>query len=195
MVCPRLHLSFAAHPWVETVEFVKITPPRQVRVLLRYRTVALAVVQPDDKADAWIPGRNGKTKLPGRVVDRNGVLLPQAAAAPRLPVLYGKVPSPTGHTGQPWGDDGVAKAAAVASLLMPYQDELNLAQFEITGGKLLLTNERTRVVWAPISNDETPAESRLQALLEVRTKRGNLDGLIIDVSVPEQPVVHPLKRP
>lgn len=193
----HLHLSFAAHPWVEAVESVRIEPPHRVVVLLRYRTPALAVVQPDDKTAAWIPARDGRTKLPGRVVDRRGVLLPLAAGDPQLPVLYGTVPAPTGHTGQPWGDEGVAQAAAVAVLLAPYQQQLKLNWFERRDGLLILSNSnsRTLVRWGPPATEQTPDESRLQALLDVQLKKGNLDGWIIDVRAPEQPVLLPCPTP
>jgi hypothetical protein len=189
----RLRLSFTVHPWVESVERVQIVPPHQVRVLLRYRTPVLAVVQPDEKSEGWIPSRDGKTKLPGRVVDPGGVLLPLTAADPQLPVLYGTV-SPTGRAGQAWGDPGVTAAASVALLLAPHQEQLNLKAFEILDGVLVVSSERARVVWGPI-DDTTSADGRLQAILDVREKRGGLDGWEVDVRAPDKPVVRPLKRP
>src|SRR5262245_50318895 len=39
----RLADAFARHPWVERVERVAVTPPRQVRVELTYRRAVLAV--------------------------------------------------------------------------------------------------------------------------------------------------------
>jgi hypothetical protein len=190
----RLRLSFTVHPWVESVERVQITPPRQVRVLLRYRTPVLAVVQPDEKSEAWVPSRDGKAKLPGRAVDRGGVLLPLAATDPQLPVLYGNVPPPTGRTGQAWGDAGVAAAASVAHLLAPHQEQLNLKSFEIVDEVLIVSSGRARIVWGPI-NDDASAESKLQAILDVRAKQGGLDGWEVDVRSPDKPLVRPATRP
>jgi len=172
----RLHLSFAAHPWVEQVERVQVTPPRQLRVWLRFRIPMLAIP-------------------PGRVVDRNGILLPLTAADPQLPSLRGKVALPTGHPGQAWGDPGVEAAAQVAALLQPYQEQFKLMDYEIENGILILSNQRTRILWGPMAKDEILFQSRLQALLEMHTKRGHLDGWEIDVRHPDQPVVRPDKRP
>jgi hypothetical protein len=161
------HLSFAVHPWVESVERVQITPPRQVRVLLRYRIPVLAV-------------------SPGRVVDHNGVLLPLAAADPQLPTLDGKIPPPTAHTGQPWGDAGVVRAAAVAAQLAPYQEQLRLKRFEIANGVLILVGERTRVVWgkgeSEDSANEPTDEMKLQRLLDLREQFGSLGGRDVDLT-------------
>jgi hypothetical protein len=181
-VLTRLRLAFAAHPWVGSVQSVQIVPPRQLRVLLQYRTPALAIPQVDYPAiAAWIPARLDAGKLPGRVVDRNGVLLPLAAKDPQLPVLYGKVSPPTGQPGQPWGDANIAAVAAVASLLEPYQEQLKLKDFEITEGVLVLRNQRTRVVWGSLTA-EPPPEQRIQTLLELRTKYQTLDDRDIDLS-------------
>jgi hypothetical protein len=187
-IAARLRVSFLVHPWVEAVDRVQVVPPRRVCVLLRYRTPVLAVAQPDDKSEAWVPGRDRKAKLPGRVVDRGGVLLPLAAADPQLPVLYGTVPPPSGRAGQAWGDPGVGATASVARLLAPYQEQLNLKAFEIVDGVLVVSSERTRVVWGSI-DDETGPERKVEALVGVRAERGTLDGLEVDLRSPEKPVV------
>jgi hypothetical protein len=162
----RLQLSFAVHPWVESVERVQITSQRRVRVQLHYRTAVLAV-------------------SPGRVVDRSGVLLPLAAADSQLPTLAGKIPPPTGRTGQPWGDVTVDRAAAVAALLAPHQEQLRLKRFEIADGVLRLLGERTRVVWGIVESDERTNEPtdevKLQRLLELHDKAGPLDRREVDL--------------
>jgi hypothetical protein len=159
----RLHLSFAAHPWVESVARVQITPPHAVRVLLRYRVPVLTVSS-------------------GRVVDRHGVLLPLAAADSELPVMEGKVPPPTGHTGQPWGDDGVVRAAAVAALLAPHQELLKLKHFEIANGLLKLRGEHTRIIWGKIESDDTANdEMKVQRLLDLSDKDRSLAGRELDL--------------
>jgi hypothetical protein len=158
----RLHLSFAVHPWVESVERVKIVPPRQVRVVLRHRQPALTIAQTE------------------RVVDRHGVLLPLDAADPQLPVLCGNIATPTGHTGQPWGDPAVGSAASVAVMLAPHQQTLHLQRFELSDGLLILSNPLTRVIWGPPGDDKL-VEVKLQALLKVVEERGRLDGPEIDL--------------
>jgi hypothetical protein len=171
----RLHLSFTAHPWVEQVERVAVTPPRQVRVLLRYH-IPVLMVPPD------------------RVVDGKGVLLPLNATDSQLPSLRGKVATPTGHPGQLWGDPAVEAVASLAAFLRPYQEQFKLTDFEIVDGSLILSNQHTRIVWGSISKDEVTRQSRLQALLELHSKRGSLDGWEIDVRYPDRPVVRPDKR-
>jgi hypothetical protein len=163
----RLWLVFAAHPWVEAVERVWIEPPRQVHVRLRYRIAVLTVA-------------------PNYVVDRGGVLLPQAAGDAQLPALAGTVAPPAGHTGQPWGNAGVLRAAAVAALLRPDQEQLQLKRFEIADGLLILSGKRARVVWGKVESDnganEPSDEMKLQRLFELREKFATLDGRDVDLS-------------
>jgi hypothetical protein len=92
----RLSAAFARHPWVESVEEVRLLPPSGARVRLVFRTPALAVPQP------------GGT----RVVDGHGVLLPAGAPTEGLPVYVGSAPPPAGLAGEPWGDPAVTAAAA-----------------------------------------------------------------------------------
>ena len=162
----RLHLSFAAHPWVEAVELVRIEPPRQVHVRLRYRVPVLSIP-------------------PNGVVDQNGILLPQAAADPQLPVLDGKIAPPTGHTGQPWGDIGVMRAAAVSARLAPYQEQLPFKHLEIVDGILILKGDRTRVTWGKVesndqANDPTDA-TKVQRLFDIREEFGSFAGHDVDL--------------
>src|SRR5579862_8216441 len=151
----RLWLVFAAHPWVEAVERVWIEPPRQVHVRLRYRVAVLTIA-------------------PKYVVDQSGVLLPQAAADPQLPVLEGTVAPPTKHTGQRWDNAGVLRAATVAALLRPDQEQLQLKRFEIADGLLILSGKRTRVLWGRVesgdSANEPTDELKLQRLFELNER-------------------------
>jgi hypothetical protein len=184
----RLHLSFAAHPWVESVERVRIIPPRQVLVLLRYRTPVLGIPDKDAGTAPWLPflTKPFVIKVPGRVVDRQGIILPLAAIDERVPVLVGNVPPPVGLSGQPWGDPGVVRAAAVASLLAPYQEELQLQRFQIIEGVLILSGERARVVWGKVVNDETANDAadnvKLQRLLEWIQKAGSVENWKCDLT-------------
>jgi hypothetical protein len=90
----QLHDGFAQHPWVEKVDAVKVTPPRELTVKLTYRTPVLAV-------------KYG-TNL--HAVDTHGVLLPNNAPTRGLPVYDGDAPRPHA-VGQRWGDANVEAAA------------------------------------------------------------------------------------
>ncbi len=91
----RLRAAFALHPWVARVEDITITPPRQVRVELVYRTPVLAV--------RW----HGTL----RAVDGTGVLLPARAPTRGLPVYDGQPRPPQGPEGTPWGDPDLEQEA------------------------------------------------------------------------------------
>ncbi len=93
----QLRVAFRRHPWVETVEEVKLTRER-VLVRLRYRKPVLAVM--------W----NGRK----RVVDRQGVLLPDSATTEGLPVFSDARKGPAGPAGSPWDDPAVEQAARMA---------------------------------------------------------------------------------
>jgi hypothetical protein len=93
----RLCEAFARHPWVETVEEVKVGP-RRITVQLRYRRPVLAV----------------PVKGQLRAVDGSGILLPETANTHGLPVYSGNASLPAGPAGTPWGDalvEGMARAA------------------------------------------------------------------------------------
>ena len=94
----RLRQAFERHPWVESVEEVRIGA-RRITVQVRYRRPVLAVTV--------------KGQL--RAVDASGILLPDSANTRGLPVYSGKAPPPAGPAGAPWGDpmvEGMARAAA-----------------------------------------------------------------------------------
>ncbi len=90
----RLTAAFALHPWVERVEGVNLRGTEGPTVRLVIRTPALAVV--------------------GRVVDRNGVLLPVGTSTDGLPAYPTDAPPPAGRDGTPWGDPKVEAAARKA---------------------------------------------------------------------------------
>ncbi len=91
----RLASAFARHPWVETVEEVQVTPPRQITVRLRFRRPVLAV--------RW----DGEM----RAVDGDGVLLPKNPPPRGLPVYDGIPQRPRGPAGTHWGDTDLERAA------------------------------------------------------------------------------------
>jgi hypothetical protein len=91
----KLKRGFAQHPWVKEVGAVRMVPPRQVHVELKFRRPVLAI-------------RVG-TDL--RAVDEAGILLPKNAPVKELRVLEEDVPPPKGAEGTPWGDPRVERAA------------------------------------------------------------------------------------
>jgi hypothetical protein len=90
----RLHDAFAAHPWVERVASVEITPPKRIVVRLVHRTPVLAV----------------RIGVQMHAVDASGVLLPGNAPTRDLPVYDGDAKVPAG-IGKRWGDADVEAAA------------------------------------------------------------------------------------
>lgn len=92
----RLATAFEYHPWVQSVERVRVIPPDRVIVELRFRRPVLAV--------RW------KEEL--RVVDGEGILLPRNASADGLPIYEGTPSAPKGAAGAKWGDAGIMNAAA-----------------------------------------------------------------------------------
>jgi hypothetical protein len=91
----RLARAFTRHPMVDKVIEITLTPPRQVRVRLAYRTPVLAVAVSGEL----------------RAVDAQGVLLPRDTPTRGLPVYEGQAAPPQGPAGSRWGDAGVEAAA------------------------------------------------------------------------------------
>jgi hypothetical protein len=81
------------------VERVTLTQGRRLRVELRHRVPALAVVH------------DGRL----RAVDGDGVLLPEAAPTEGLPLFCGEPSVPQRPAGSPWGDPAVTAAARAAA--------------------------------------------------------------------------------
>ena len=94
----RLRRAFARHPWVESVEEVRVGASR-ITIQLTYRRPVLAVV--------------AKDRL--RAVDGSGILLPKSAETRGLPVYSGDARLPAGPEGTPWGDEHVEAAARAAA--------------------------------------------------------------------------------
>lgn len=176
----ELHRAFLAHPWVESVPQVAIrssghagrAPKSSVQVEVDYRRAVLAVPRADG-------GR--------RLVDGNGILLPESPVQPHLPVLHTEVAAPIGSTGSHWGDARVAAAAKTAAFLRADLGRLNLegCQIEVTEGEILFRQPRIRIVWghAPGQEkaDEAPAKVKLQRLLEYQRNHDGLESLEHDV--------------
>jgi hypothetical protein len=165
----RLAHAFASHPWVEKVVRVEITPPRHIRVSLRYRTPALAV--------ALAPGEEG----PRRAVDRHGVLLPVTGREEALPLLVG-VSAPEAGPGNLWGDERVESAAVTVGFLGEGLARLGLdgCGVEVKGGEVVLHKGEVRILWGHPPGregaDEPRAKAKLRRLWEMHEKADGLAG-------------------
>jgi hypothetical protein len=171
----RLAQVFAAHPWVESVRRVEIRRPgSKVRIELIHRKAVLAV-------------RLSGDKKPTRAVDRNGVLLPVAAAHAHLPVLITEVAAPTGPAGTYWGDRRVAAAAVTVTFLKPHFRQLRLADcdIEMVRGEVVFRKPGVRVVWGHAPGHEEVGEAtaavKLQRLLDYQSRHDGLESLEHDV--------------
>jgi len=91
----KLAAAFARHPWVEHVEDVIVEPGTIVRVKLTYRTPALAV-----------PVEGGAVRL----VDPQGILLPESLPPADVAELVNVVPVPAVSAGESWPDDLVIRS-------------------------------------------------------------------------------------
>ncbi len=167
----RLHRAFLAHPWVESVRRVAIGQSF-VHVEMEYRQAVLAVP----------PSQGG-----WRLVDRHGILLPESAVQPHLPVLVAAVATPAGPTGCRWGDARVTAAAQTAAFLQPHLTQLHLegSQMEIVEGEFVFVKPGVRIVWGHApgqeKEEEAPAQVKLKRLLAYQKDHDGLYGLEHDV--------------
>jgi hypothetical protein len=113
----KLATAFAAHPWVERVEDVSVEPPLTVRVKLTFRTPLMSV-----------PVVGGGT----RVVDRNGVLLPETNTPSGVAELVNRVPAPVLPAGQMWADDTVLRAVDLVKTYKPIRLEKTPTGWRLT---------------------------------------------------------------
>lgn len=167
----RLHRAFLTHPWVESVRRVAIGQA-SVQVEMEYRIAVLAVP----------PAEGG-----WRRVDRRGILLPESATQPHLPVLITNVATPVGPIGSRWGDARVAAAAKTAAFLQPQLARLQLegSQIEINEGEIVFIKPGVRIVWGHApgqeKEDEALAQEKLRRLLAYQKEHDGLDSLEHDV--------------
>lgn len=186
----RLHRSFLAHPWVESVHRVAIdstrTDSRHVRksllVEMVYRKAVLAVPLSPEYAHGKPESENGWC-----VVDRHGVLLPVTADRSNLPVLVAEVAAPAGPPGSRWGDLWVTAAAQTATFLQANLPRLHLenSQMEIVEGEFVICRPGVRIVWGHApgqeKEDEAPAIVKLRRLLDYQKEHDGLESLEHDV--------------
>jgi len=113
----QLARAFAAHPWVESVQGVTVSPGNAVTVELRFRVPVLAV----------------RVKKGTRLVDAQGVLLPESALAPAGVIeLRSAVPAPTTPTGTVWADETVKRALELVSVYKPRSLEFTATEWRLT---------------------------------------------------------------
>lgn len=179
----RLHRAFLAHPWVESVRRVAIAPYQKPVAAASGRCMTVHVEMEYRRAVLAVPPTDGGWRL----VDGRGVLLPESAAQPHLPVLLTEVDTPTGPTGSHWGDARVAAAAKTAAFLQANLVRLHLedSQMEVVEGEIVFRTPGVRVVWghAPGQEkmDEASAKVKLQRLLDYQREHNGLESLEHDV--------------
>ncbi|MDR0869730.1 MAG: hypothetical protein LBN39_02960 [Planctomycetaceae bacterium] len=174
----KLSQAFAASPWAEDVEQVRLQYPSGAVVRLTYRVpAALVDVSP-------------RGSFP---VDRNGVLLPTEyfiALAPDKMKEYLQIrgihSSPLGAAGTLWGDPLVHDAAGLAGYISDVAAKLKIAEIvpfpqqTPTGSKVfckLITENSTEILWGRFEPDDPKNEARKKHLLELAELYRSLDDI------------------
>jgi hypothetical protein len=177
----RLTDAFACHPWVESVEEVRIVPPKQVEIRLVYRTPALKVIvvagpKQTNRAGSASAQSGQETPAPGSTfeVDGAGILLRGLVPSENLP-HFETIHPPTGPAGTAWGDMAVEAAARTAGFLRSYQDRLHISTIEGNANDLMLKNSlAARILWGRPPGAELPGEAtadqKVQRLLDFSAK-------------------------
>jgi hypothetical protein len=202
-VAERLHQAFARHPWVEKVARVETTLSPQVRVELVYRTPVLGVplIQSGQEVPGgvvWLEAFSGggcNAAMPGRTVDREGILLPTRATWPCIPIVetHESIKSPAGPAGTHWGDPTVEAAARIAGVLYAHKDDVQLMWMELKDGEWVLhTLPGNDILWGRPPGrelpDETPASRKVELLLDYCKRHGELGS-------PDGPYQHDVRSP
>lgn len=181
----RLSDAFRFHPWVESVNRIVKTPPNQLQVDLTYRTPLLAV------GDAARPGEL-------LLADASAVRLPEGDLAvaelrrlPRVTLPAAGVETSRPLRGEPWRDERVRGAVALASGLGTAWWDLGLAgmapsqRIEVRGAHRYFTYELvsaggTRIAWGAAPGQEPTGEppfmDKLQRLTAFVQTNGPLAG-------------------
>jgi hypothetical protein len=179
----RLHRAFLAHPWVESVRCVAIDPQERPVGPASRRSMTLRIEMEYRRAVLAVPPSDGGWRL----VDGHGMLLPESAVQPNLPVLLTDVPTPIGPIGSHWGDTRVTAAAKTAAFLQANLARLHLedSRIEVIEGEIIFRKPGVRIVWghAPGQEqaDEAPAKVKLRRLLDYQREHDGLDSLEHDV--------------
>jgi hypothetical protein len=146
----RLKQAFSKHPWVESVEIGPMTQAQPV--IVRLRVPALAVG--------------------GRVLDRNGVLLPLRTATTGLPEYLGPGSSKDSESGKPFNDAAVVEVAKRVGWLQTQIPDLKWKIAELSAdGLSLIRADGFKVIWG---KDANPPEDQKLAKLRAWSS-GDLD--------------------
>jgi hypothetical protein len=119
----RLTHAFLAHPWVAAVPDIRVEPGNRVIVKLLFREPFLTVRTADGI----------------RMVDRNGVLLPESSVPPGTAELITAVPAPRTPAGRVWPDETVQRAVELTKTYSLKSLALTPREWRLTqrDGKLL----------------------------------------------------------
>jgi hypothetical protein len=170
----KIASAFSMHPWVRNVVSVRKLPGGAIDVRVEYRSpVAMVhVFKPNDRDSRsyFFP------------VDGDGVLLPttEFAQAETRNFIYIEVPGvySTNAVGTRFGDHRVEAAAALAKILAPFREEVQIRSIGVHGDPRqvdvpqleLTTHDGSRLFWgSPPGAEqlgERPAQMKLRALLE-----------------------------
>jgi len=153
----RLGKAFESHPWVRGPVNVRVTIPARIDITFDYRQpVAMVAIN-----DGFYP------------IDADGRLLPPEDFPPsevgRFPRIVGVGAPPSGHIGQPWGDERVTGAARLALVLGPCWDEFKLSTIEVPRREtaeqqydelqfVIATKGGSRIIWGRAPGHGHPLE-------------------------------------
>ena len=112
----RLAKAFAAHPWVESVEGIAVETGNVVTVKLKFRMPLLAV-----RVNAGAV----------RLVDSQGVLLPESEPSRGVAELMNIVSAPTTEAGKVWADATVMRAVDLVKTYRPASLELTAKDWRL----------------------------------------------------------------
>ncbi len=186
-ILARIFNAFQVHPWVLKVVDVQREGPKNLKVILEFRTPALVVPIAPIKNQIEVTEKF-------RVVDVNGVILPKNALQVGLPVLAIPLPFPTDKAGVQWKNEQVISCAKIlgcfsgvvfpSGCLIEVKDNVVVIYSEIGPFK---------IVWGPLSKDEQVANQEVDERKTVfKTKYSAWkqtdmkDGFTINFSNPTQ---------
>jgi hypothetical protein len=139
----RLQSAFSKHPWVESVQIGPLTEAQPV--IVRLRTPAMIVA--------------------GRVLDRNGVVLPMRTSTAGLPEYLGAATSQQSESGKPFADQAVVEAAQRVGWLQVNVPNIKWKSVEMTPDGLVLTRaDGAKVIWGKGASNEPTIEQKLAKL-------------------------------
>lgn len=166
----RIASAFSSHPWVSRVVAVRKLPGGNVDVHLQYRAPVAMV---------FVISRH--PEVPGRsffAVDREGVLLPttEFGREQTMQYLHIEIPEvyPTGGVGSGFGDPRVSGAAALAALLAPHREALNLRSIQLHPSSRtspmpqyqLVTHDDRTIFWGSSPGRESSTERKIETKLQ-----------------------------